>query len=187
MKAKDIFLLVFGILLFIFSYWLDASVNLFFRNIRLPLLEPVFSIITNFGVVSVVMLAIPSLVLYKNKRKSVYLLCWAFIISVLLAFILKFIILRQRPAEALNYHFFNVINYSFPSTHAMAVFSLLPILINYLPKQKNFWIAAAFIVSFTRIYFGFHFLSDVVFGALFGYYIGKYLLGLHKDGKLWFI
>ena len=103
-----------------------------------------------------------------------------FAASVAAAFIIKLIVLRQRPSEILYYPFFNVIDYSFPSMHAMIVFSLLPALFEYLPRQKNFWIFFAFIVSFTRIYFGLHFLSDVIFGAFFGYFLGKFLLNMHK-------
>ena len=184
-RLKEILFLVFGTLLFIASYKFDGAVNQFFKNIKFPLLDSVLSVITSFAVVIAVMLVIPLFLLYKDKRKM-SLLIWAFIISVVLAFIIKLLVLRQRPAEILYYPLFNIINYSFPSMHAMVVFSLLPILMEYLPKQKNFWVLFAFIVSFTRIYFGFHFLSDVVFGAFLGYFVGSYLLSLNRKKKLWF-
>lgn len=69
--------------------------------------------------------------------------------------------------------------------HAMVVFSLLPLLTKHLPKQNYFWLMFAFLVAFSRVYFGFHFLSDVVFGAVAGYFIGVWLLELYDKGKLW--
>lgn len=184
-KVNDTVILIIGILLFLLSYKLDAQINLFFKNVKFAIFDVFLSSITNFGIVVIVILVIPSIILYRKNRKLVYLLLLTFVVSVVLAFIIKLIILRQRPTETFTYPFLNIINYSFPSMHSMVVFSLLPALSKYLPKQKSFWIGFAFLVAFSRIYFGFHFLSDVVFGALFGYFIGNFLLDLYESGKLW--
>ena len=161
-NPKDILLLITGIVIFLLSYIYDNLVNRFFKNMRFPMLDYIFGIITNFAAVIIVILIIPIIALYRNKKRQAYLLFATFAASVAVAFIIKLIVLRQRPSEILYYPFFNVIDYSFPSMHAMIVFSLLPALFEYLPRQKNFWIFFAFIVSFTRIYFGLHFLSDVI-------------------------
>ena len=187
-KIKDILTLIIGILLFLLSYRLDNYVNLFFKSLKFPFLEFILSILTNFGIVIVVMLVIPSIVLYKKNKKLIYSLFLAFTSSFILAFILKLIVLRQRPTEIfthpnfsiINYPVINILYYSFPSMHAMVVFALLPILIKYLSKQKNFWIVFSLLVAFSRLYFEFHFLSDVVFGALVGYFVGKFLLGYYE-------
>ena len=184
-KIINIWLLIAGTLLFLVSYKLDTGVSLFFKNAKSPLLAFVLSIITNFGVVVAVMLAIPLIMLFRKNRKAAYFLFLAFISSAILAFIIKLVVLRQRPMEAFTYPFTNIINYSFPSMHSMAVFSLLPLLAKYLPKQKFFWAGFAFLVAFSRIYLGFHFLSDVMFGAFAGYFTGIYALGLcgKNNGK----
>ena len=183
-KINDSLILTFGVLLFVLSYKLDPQVNLFFKNVKFPIFDAVFGIITNFGVVILIFLIVPSIVFYKKNRKLIYLLWLAFIVSFILAFVIKLIVLRQRPIEVFTYPFTHIISYSFPSMHAMIVFSLLPLLIKFLPKYRYFWIAFAFLVGLSRIYFGFHFLSDVVFGALFGYFIGNYLLKLYEKRKL---
>lgn len=183
-KTNDFLLIIFAIMLFLISYRFDQQINLLFKGIRLEFLDFIFSVITNFGIVVFVMLVIPSIILCRKNKKWVYLLWLAFIASIILAFIAKFIVLRQRPAEAFTYPFIDIINYSSPSMHSMVAFGLLPILIKNLPRQKFFWIAFAFLVAFSRIYFGFHFLSDIVFGALFGYFIGDYLLDLYARKKL---
>lgn len=185
MKKPNYFLvLCSSALLLIVSYALDKRISLLLQNARFAYLDFSLSIVTNFGIAVLVMLAIPSIILYKNNKKAVYALLLAFTVSFILAFAIKLIVLRERPVEAFTFPFTNIIDYSFPSMHSMVVFSLLPLLISYLPKQKIFWAAFAFLVSFSRLYFGFHFLSDVVFGMLLGYLIGSCILSLYEKGIL---
>lgn len=184
-KISNTLVLIIGILLFLVSYNFDRQVSLFFRDAKFAFLDIFLGVITNFGITVVVMLLIPSIIFYKKNKKLDYLIWLIFLTSFILAFAIKLIFLRQRPIDLFTFPFTNIINYSFPSMHAMAVFSLLPALIKFLPKQKYFWILFSFLVAFSRIYFGFHFLSDVVFGALFGYFVGNYLLELYVKGKLW--
>lgn len=184
-KINSTWLLIIGTLLFLISYNLDNTANLFFKNLEFPLFDFILGIATNFGVVVTVMLIIPSFIFYNKNKKLIYLLWSIFVVSFTLSFITKLIVLRQRPIEAFPFPFTSITNYSFPSMHAMVAFSLLPVISKYLPKQKLFWIGFAFSVAFSRIYFGFHFLSDVVFGAFAGYLVGNFLLELHEKGKLW--
>ncbi len=183
-KINNIFILILSILFLIISFIFDEKIYVFFKDNHITILDLVLSLITNFGVVLIIFLLIPSLMFYKNSKKLAYLLWLTFIVSIILNFIIKLIIQRQRPLEAFVYPFVNILNYSFPSMHSMVAFSFLPILLKCLPKQKYFWIGFAFLISFSRLYFSFHFLSDVVFGALAGYFIGKFLLELHENGKL---
>ena len=173
--------LITGIFIFLISYAFDEHVNLFFNESRFAFFDVLLSVITNFGFVVVAMLIIPSFILYRKGKNHIFLLWLGFIISFVLNFIAKLIVHRPRPIATFAYPFSDILSYSFPSTHSIVVFSLLPILAKYLPKQKYFWIVFAFLVAFSRIYFGFHFLSDVVFGAFAGYFIGNYLL--HLAGK----
>ena len=184
-KETETWMLITGTILFLLSYMYDVQANFLFKNAKLPLIGAVLSIATNFGVVVMVMAVIPSILLYKKNRKRVYLLWTTFAASIAIAFVIKLIVLRQRPVEALNYPFTAIIDYSFPSMHAMAAFSLLPLLVKNMAKHKFFWIAFAFTVAFSRIYFRLHFLSDVVFGSAAGYLIGSYISRLHERGKLW--
>ena len=183
MKAKNnIFLYLIIIAVFVFSLLLDEKISYLFEDTRIPLLDFIFGIITNFGVVLAIMLIVPLLMLKDNKK--IYSLLLAFFSSVFISLIAKWMFLRQRPTD-FAYPVIKILSYSFPSMHAVVVFSLLPVLVYFLPKQKNFWIPFAFLVIFTRIYFGFHYLSDVIFGAMLGYSLGYLLLDLHLRGKLW--
>ena len=181
---KSILILIVGTLLFLISYSIDGQVSLFFKSARLRILDITFSLITNFSVLVLIMLVIPSVIIYKKNKKLTYLLWLIFFVSFISSFIIKLVVLRQRPIEVFTYPFTNIINYSFPSMHSMVAFSLLPVLVNYFRKQKYFWIVFALSVAVSRIYFEFHYLSDVVFGALLGYFIGKHLFWLYEERKL---
>src|SRR3989338_7475251 len=181
-KESLVFLLV-GTILSYLSTFFDKQVSLAFNNLKIPFLDFILSIITNFGVVVMVIVVIPVIIFYNKDKRIIRLLFLAFIISFIISFILKLVILRQRPADIFYYPLLNIIDYSFPSMHTMIVFSLLPILLIYLPKQKAFWASFAFLVAFSRIYFDFHYLSDVVFGAVVGYFIGNFLMELYNKNK----
>ena len=183
MKAKNHIIAYLALIAaLVFSFLLDEKITSLFKNARIPSLDFVFGIITNFGIVLVIMLVIPMLMLKDNRK--IYTLLLAFVSSVFISLIVKWMFLRQRPT-GFAYPFVKILSYSFPSMHAVVAFSLLPMLAYFLPKQKNFWIPFAFLVIFTRIYFGLHYLSDVVFGAMLGYSMGYLLLDLHLRGKLW--
>ena len=177
-----IYLIALAILLFYISAVFDKTISSMFKGIKIIPLDFVFGIITNFGIALMLFLAIPLIILYRKDRKAVYFMIMAFASAILISFAIKLIILRQRPVETLYYPLIGIINYSFPSMHSMAVFALLPLLINFFPGKKYFWIGAAFLVAFTRIYLNFHYLSDVVFGIIAGYIIGKFFLKLYKKG-----
>lgn len=177
----DFAILLAGTLLFIISYRFDENVHSFFSVMpHFATVDAILSIATNFGVIVFVMLFIPSIALFRKTKRNAYFLWLAFIASIVLALIIKLVVLRQRPVEAFAYPFIGILSYSFPSMHSMVAFSLMVLLTGYLPKQKHFWVCFAFLVAFSRIYFGFHFLSDVVFGAFMGYFVGKYMLGIDK-------
>lgn len=184
-KLNEIYLLALGIAFLIVSYYFDNQVSILFKNTNSGILKAIFSIVTNMGLIFVFIIIMPSILLYKKQKNLAYLLWLTAFMSFVMAFILKLIILRQRPIDVFTFPFTHIIDYSFPSMHAMIVFSVLPLLISSLPKYRHFWVLFAFAVAFSRVYFRFHFLSDVVFGAFSGYFIGDWLLYLHRRGKLW--
>ncbi|MBC5776010.1 phosphatase PAP2 family protein [Pontibacter sp. KCTC 32443] len=87
----------------------------------------------------------------------------------------KTFISRARPADVAYYE---VEHYSFPSGHATTAMALFGLLAYFLYRHNNSgpyrtliaWPTAILIllVSFSRIYLGVHFLSDVLAGMLLG-------------------
>ena len=179
-KESHLVALLVGLALLALSFYMDGYTRYLFNSANTPVISAFFGIITNYGVVLLVMLIVPCLALYRKDKKLVYLLIITFLVSFLVTFGIKLIVQRERPFEALTY-FFGVTDYSFPSGHSVTVFSLLPLLAEYIKRQKKFWAASAFLVAFSRVYLGFHFLSDVVFGSFLGYLIGHYMLNFYKN------
>ncbi|MBI1936264.1 phosphatase PAP2 family protein [Candidatus Woesearchaeota archaeon] len=182
-KLNCLLILVAGILIFALA-GIDSLAASMFKNAQDPALDFILNIATNFAFLFFVMFIIPTLILYMKKSKAFYLPLVAFLASFVLAFIIKLLVLRQRPVGDITYPLIHMIDYSFPSMHSMVAFALLPVLNRHIPKAWLFWTGFAFLIAFTRIYFSFHFLSDIFFGALFGYFIGDHLLEMHEKGRL---
>ena len=107
------------------------------------------------------------------------------IISTIIRTVIKETVKRPRPFLTLeNVHVSNkesATSYSFPSGHAMSAFALATSVSLNFPKKEIFipmylW---ASMVGYGRIYFGVHYPSDVLVGAvsggLVGYSIHKFL------------
>ena len=101
-------------------------------------------------------------------------------LTYLITYILKFAFARARPNGTELSFLFNLPDYSFPSAHAGIAFAMLPILNKEHPKQKIIWIIFVSLIAFSRIYIGVHYLSDVVTGALIGYFTSSFIINLKK-------
>jgi undecaprenyl-diphosphatase len=151
-------------------------------------------VITSWIFIGIVILALGSFLLWKARKKKLIFPLWmgAFV-SYAVSAILKIIIQRPRPFNmgivatlpslAKNSHLFW--NFSLPSSHAMFVFATLPLLIKGLPKLKYWWISLAILIGLSRVYFGLHFLSDVLIGGLLGYGIGLFILKKEEKKQIW--
>lgn len=85
--------------------------------------------------------------------------------------ILKRTLTRERPYNILeNIKTFDIVlkDYSFPSGHTTASFSMATILTYYLPQFMIVFIALAFLVGISRIYLAVHYPSDVIVGIILG-------------------
>ncbi len=105
---------------------------------------------------------------------------------------MKTIFGRARPymnEGKTSFHFFSGLfdddHHSFPSGHTTEAFTMSTVLslnahstflkvLAYLP---------AFFTPFSRAYQGFHWMSDCLFGAGLGYFIGKWVVDLHNKNE----
>ena len=160
--------------------------------LRTDFLNDFFLGITFVSSEIVVFFVLTSMFLYReHKRKWILPLWFTLFLSVVVSFILKFLVKRLRPFQTgivsvlpvLEKASHEVWNFSFPSFQAMLVFCAIPILSKEFPKFKWVWCFFAFLVAFSRVYFGVHFLSDVLVGGLIGYLIGIFVINLEKKYK----
>lgn len=109
-----------------------------------------------------------------RKKKAILPFIISTGIAALVSFLLKNAVARPRP--------FSSMQNSFPSGHATIAFAPLAFL-----KRKIFgwisiaWLVFACLLAFTRIWFGLHYLSDVIAGAAIGYGIA---LAVKRISKL---
>src|SRR3989344_5774116 len=162
--------------------------NLIVQNIsklKNLFLDEVFLGITFISSEIIIFFSLTSLFLWQeHKRKWILPLWLTLAASAIISFLLKVAVQRLRPfqqdlvsiPEMLASRSYEIWNFSFPSFQAMLVFCALPIISKEFPKIKWAWIIFACLVAFSRVYFGLHFLSDVIVGGILGYLIGALVI-----------
>lgn len=156
---------------------MDTSSNVFFSAIRNFSGVEIFFVITLFGeVFTVIFFAIlVSLFLLRKRLKKEIIALWVAVIgSSATTYLLKIIIDRPRPIDAVIIED----SASFPSGHAtvaVAFYGFLAYLLFNNIKNKKYRapiiLAGAvliFLIGFSRLYLGVHYLSDVLAGYLVG-------------------
>ena len=164
----------------------DSGLILFLQNLRSSGLDEIMSWIGSVGSGVVIFFVISALFLYEERKRKWILPLWlSFALASLVTLALKLLIARARPFEvlALDPGTFAFWDSSFPSWHAAMAFSALPVLDKEFSNIKLFWIIFAILIALSRIYFGFHFLSDIIAGALIGYFSGLLFMRVWSGRK----
>ncbi len=169
-----ILLIMFGII----SLFVDKSFSSFMFSIRSGFLSS-FVYYTLLILKEYILLIFSVIILYFKDKKKIINAVIGFFLTGFVVTILKYFINRPRPFEVILNSKLNIFDYSFasfntsfPSWHTAAAFSLLPFVFYFNKKLGYLWIAISILIGFARIYTGFHYLSDVLFGGLIGYLIG---------------
>jgi undecaprenyl-diphosphatase len=194
MKKKEVCILAAILILSILFLNFDAEIVKSISYLQNSPLNSFFLIITFLSSEIIIFLFITALLFPKRNKRQWILPSWITLaLSVIVSFILKISIRRQRPfqlgivplLENLAKSSHEIWNFSFPSFSTLIVFSLLPIISKEFPKIKYWFFSFACLVAISRVYFGLHFLSDVLMGALIGYLIGFFIIKLEDKGKIW--
>ena len=163
------------------------------NNSRSPLKTKILNTTDN-SMLPVSILVPPALMVYGRVRQKTYdentgfLLFTSEVTSVALTFGTKILVNRQRPLNALN----NVHSkgspildvYSFPSGHTSSSFALATMFTLRYPKYPQVY-APMFIwslmVAYGRPYFGMHYPSDLLAGAIIGSGSSILIYSLRKE------
>ena len=177
-KKERILIIAAALFLLLISFFINNKAAFLFANARNYFFDIALNWITNFGSLFFVLFLIPTLFSLREKKYNHVFYLWiSFLFSVIISLLLKFIFASPRPLEG---NFIGILNYSFHSMHALVAFAALPILDKEFRKLRVFWILFAFFVAVSRLYFNYHYLSDVVGGAFIGYAAGLMFLNLEQ-------
>jgi len=159
------------------AFALDAVANPFLHSISSPLLDAIMNAITSVGSVQgvgTVFVVAMIVLIYRGLRAEALFLAVAIGGSVALNGVMKVVIERPRPALP----WASVLpDYSFPSGHSMnsLVFYLALAVIVWGLYGRRVGVVAVVIavlvalaVGLSRIYLGYHYVSDVVGGLAAG-------------------
>jgi len=186
--VKKINYLWIGLIFLLISFFYDKQIILAITQLRLTWLNDYMIWITNRMTIIMLFIIVSTIFLWKEHKRNWILPLWASAgTAIVLTKILKIIIGRTRPFEALSLplieglkYSFGAWNTSFPSMHAATVFAALPILNKEFPKLRWFWVILAIFIAFSRLYVGVHYLSDIIAGTIIGLVIGYQIIKLEK-------
>lgn len=163
---------------------LDASILLWIQeHLRTPGMTVFFRQITRLGNAGIFCILLSlSLILFTKTRKTGGMAIISLVISfVINNLFLKNVVARTRPyevVEGLTRLIEKQPDYSFPSGHTASSFVVAMILYLELPKKYGIpLLVLAVLISFSRLYLGVHYPSDVLVGAVSGILIA---LAVHR-------
>ena len=193
MKGKKRIIIGLIVVSLIFaSLYFDSQISRTVSEFRNETLDKFFIWITFVSSEIIIFFVLTTFLIWREKKRRWIAPLWASLgISALVSFILKITIQRPRPFQlglvsllpSLQEASYSVWNFSFPSFQTMLAFSAIPIISEQFPKLKYIWIGFAVLIGFSRLYFGLHFLSDVLAGGFIGCVIGMIVVYIEKDNK----
>lgn len=176
-KYKYWIVLFAGLAALVISFLLDKKFIELVSYIQVSHLKEFMYWMSFIWIMAAVFILMFAMVLWnKKRRKYIIPLGASLLLSIGICIALKHLIMRPRPFVGLE----SLTSYSFPSAHAAAVFSVVAVLSLAYPRLKDIWIRYAILILASRLYLMVHYISDVIAGALLGYFVGLIILVLEE-------
>lgn len=148
-------------------------INLINKNMKSKFMDRFMVIYTNVGSLLFVCSFTLALIIFGKERvqKAGVESAVTLIVSQGITYTLKMLLGRERPYNVLkDLNTYNIIlkDYSFPSGHTSASFSIATIIAFNMPQLSWFAIICALLVGISRIYLAVHYPTDVLAGIIIG-------------------
>ncbi len=182
LNPLEIAIILPALLGLLFGYLYNDQIMHFVAGMRTPPLNSFMLFMTKEGLVAVIALLGAALLL-KKKYVEFTLIALTAIVGLETGYLLKKITQVPRPfatEELASIALKFTSGYAFPSLHAIFCISVIPFLSRGFKSRavQIFFGAAFLIITFSRIYLGVHYLTDLAAGALIGYAAAKFWLVL---------
>jgi undecaprenyl-diphosphatase len=189
---KGLIFLILLVILNLFLFFIDVFLVKLFESFRNLIFDYFFISIAFATNIIVVFLFLTVVFLKKEERRRWVIVLWSTAaLSGIVSFIIKIIVRRPRPFQEGHVEILRIIlrfiennfmvwNFSFPSFQSVLVFSALPLICKEFNKYCWVWFVFAFLTAISRVYFGAHYLSDVLAGGLIGYGLGIIVLKIEE-------
>lgn len=161
--------------MFQFIMGLDKEILIWIQDmLRNDMLTPAMTFITKLGDGGAIwiLLSVALLIPKKTRMTGFMMLLSLGITFIIDNIFLKNIVARIRPYDAileLECLVERQKDFSFPSGHSGSAFATAVVMLLRLPKKYGIpAIILALLISFSRLYVGVHYLTDVLVGAIIG-------------------
>ncbi len=177
-------LIIFAVFLLLLSFLFDGKISSFLNQIHIPLINNLmFGIFLMGSEVFLLILLVFMFIWKTDMRKSLLPLLFSVGVAGSIGFFIKIIFQRLRPFQQGLISLIPLVsngtyitwNFSFPSFSALLIFSAFPEISKKLPSFRPYWIILGSLILLSQLYLGIHFLSDILFGSVLGYVIGKFV------------
>lgn len=156
---------------------LDESIVLLFQNFHCGLLTRIFSIFIPLEFWNVIAVVLVFFFLFRAGTLRVPIV--SFVLAKSLSNcsykLIKNLVHRPRPFHTIKglVPLMTPHGFSFPSGHATLAMAMAVVFSHHFPKSRAAVYTLAVLIGFSRVYFGVHYLSDVLGGFLLGAVLGR--------------
>lgn len=163
---------------------IDDAIVLFFQNGRSSFLTAFFKIFIPLELWMIIAMAIVIWHVFRYQKLFLPVISFLFAshLSVYACDFLKEAVQRPRPFRSIEgtIPLLTPHTFSFPSGHATLAMAMAVVLAKHFPKSAFVVYSLALCVGLSRVYFGVHFMSDVLAGFLLGGLLGQLSLRLER-------